>query len=76
MDREAKIKELKANIARRTARLDQLEEQAERQYDYMKPRANQMRFDDIKAWRFGIEIDRWELEGFINSESEDAESDD
>lgn len=71
MNREERIERLKENIARRTAQLDQLEERAERQWDYMQPRANQMRFDDIKAWRFGIEIERWELEGFINSEEED-----
>jgi hypothetical protein len=48
-------------LARRKARLDQLEKKFQDQYPVVSPRTNEMRLNDLEAWKFEIEINEWEL---------------
>lgn len=67
LSREEKIEACKDWLARRTARLDQLEKACEMQYFFVPPERNLARLDALESMRFVIEIHRWELEEFINS---------
>lgn len=70
-EREKHIQEKRAWIASRRAELDQFEKQFEMQYGNKHPRVNWMRYRDLEAWKFELEIEEWELEQFIaNSEDE------
>lgn len=59
---EDEIKRTKDDLAHRAARLDQLSKRFEAQYPLVPPQINRMRLEDLDAWKFGLEIDRWELE--------------
>lgn len=64
-------------LARNTARLDQLQKKYENQFPVLSPETNLKRMDDLEVQRFGIEINRWELEETIKDldYEEDDESD-
>lgn len=49
-------------IARRRARIDQMQKQFEDQYPFVPARINLRRIEDLEAWKFEIEINEWELE--------------
>jgi hypothetical protein len=62
------IQECKEWIARRKARVDQMEKRFNDQYPLMSPATNQMRMNDLEAWRFEIEVNEWELSQILAEE--------
>lgn len=52
-------------VARRKARVDQFEKMFQDQYPSRSPRINQMRLNDLEAWKLEIEVHEYELGGFI-----------
>lgn len=52
-------------IARRKARLDQWETEYQAAYPHMSDELNQVRLENIEAWKLAIEVHEYELGGFI-----------
>jgi hypothetical protein len=76
MHDEEYVRKCKEWIARRKARLDQKEKMFEDQYPLMRPRENNMRLQDLEAWRFEIEFNEWELGEIIKGMEEPDETQD
>lgn len=70
---EEYIKECQEWLARRKAKIDQREKQFQDQYPLMSPRINRQRSEDLAAWQFEIELNEYELGGFIKDYLEDED---
>lgn len=75
-DPEQYINECLDWLARHRASLDQKKKLFEDQYPMRHPKINQVRLEDIEAWTLELEINEYELGGFIKDYIDSLEESD